>query len=353
MLAMPFKKDSQMMQTAIHALKPSAARAAGAFLSRSLLVAGLCLTGLVGCDSKIDSSEGADGEPALVVGFSQIGAESDWRKANTESIQAEAKKRGIDLRFSDAQQKQENQIKSIRSFIAQGVDVISFSPVVETGWEPVLREAKQAGIPVVLSDRAVDVSDDSLFVTFIGSDFVEEGRRAAVWLAEKTEGEAVIAELQGTPGSAPAIDRKTGFEEAIAAYPGMKIVWTQSGNFTRTEGKEAFQAFLKSPQAQEVTALFAHNDDMALGAIQAIKEAGKKPGEDILVVSIDAVKQAFVAMKNGEMNCTVECNPMIGEQLFDLIEQVAAGEEVPKRVAVEEGVFTQEDAAELLESRAY
>ncbi len=325
------------------------------WLSSTLVFAVAGLLALVaGCDNAGSSGSGggASGD-ALVVGFSQIGAESDWRKANTESIQSEAKKRGIDLRFSDAQQKQENQIKSIRSFIAQGVDVISFSPVVETGWEPVLREAKAAEIPVVLSDRAVEVSDDSLYVTFIGSDFVEEGRRAARWLADATGNKAVIAELVGTPGSAPAIDRKTGFEEVIAEHADMNIVWSQSGNFTRTEGKEAFQAFLKSPQAQEVTALFAHNDDMALGAIQAIKEAGKKPGEDILVVSIDAVKQAFIAMTNGELNCTVECNPMIGEQLFDLIEKVAAGEDVPKRVAVEEGVFTQEDAAELLESRAY
>lgn len=319
----------------------------------SFMLLCVCMSVLTGCGDGDGSSGEASGNNALVVGFSQIGAESDWRKANTESIQAEAKERGIDLRFSDAQQKQENQIKSIRSFIAQGVDVISFSPVVETGWEPVLREAKQAGIPVVLSDRAVDVSDDSLYVTFIGSDFVEEGRRAARWLVEKTGGNAVIAELQGTPGSAPAIDRKLGFEEVLAENPGMEIVWSQSGNFTRTEGKEAFQAFLKSPQAKDVTALFAHNDDMALGAIQAIKEAGKAPGVDILVVSIDAVKQAFVAMKNGELNCTVECNPMIGPQLFDLIEQIAAGEEVPKRVAVEEGVYTQDQAAELLDSRAY
>ncbi len=296
---------------------------------------------------------GNSGGDKLVVGFSQIGAESDWRKANTDSIQSEAKKRGIDLRFSDAQQKQENQIKAIRSFIAQGVDVIAFSPVVETGWEQVLVEAKDAGIPVVLSDRAVDVSDDTLYVTFIGSDFVEEGRRAANWLVEASDGKAVIAELVGTPGSAPAIDRAKGFREVIDNQPDMKIVWSQSGNFTRTEGKKAFQAFLKSPEAKEVTALYAHNDDMAIGAIQAIKEAGLKPGEDILIVSVDGVKEAFRAMTQGELNCTVECNPLIGPQLFDLIEKVAAGEEVPRRVKVEEDVYTQDQAAELLETRKY
>jgi simple sugar transport system substrate-binding protein len=233
------------------------------------------------------------------------------------------------------------------------VDVISFSPVVETGWEPVLREAQRAGIPVVLSDRAVDVSDESLYVSFIGSDFVKEGRLAAEWLVEKTGGKAVIAELQGTPGSAPAIDRKTGFEQVIAEHPEMKIVWSQSGNFTRVEGKKAFQAMLKSPLAQEVNVLFAHNDDMALGAIQAIKEAGLKPGEDILIVSVDAVKEALRALARGELNYSVECNPMIGPQLFDLIEDVAAGKEVPRRVIVEEGAFDQSVTQEVIDSRTY
>ena len=324
------------------------------FALAALAALGLSLASATGCsDRSDDGARGAGGGDTLTVGFSQIGAESDWRRANTTSIQSEAEKRGIDLRFSDAQQKQENQIKAIRSFIAQRVDVIAFSPVVETGWEPVLREAKQARIPVVLTDRAVEVSDDSLYVTFIGSDFAEEGKRAARWLVEETGGQAVIAELQGTPGSAPAIDRAAGFREVIADYPGMEIVWSQSGNFTRTEGKKAFQAFLKSPEAQRITTLYAHNDDMAIGAIQAIKEAGKDPGDDILVVSIDAVKEAFRAMQQGDLNCTVECNPLIGAQLFDLVEKVAAGEEVPKRVQVEEGVFTQADADELIDSRQY
>lgn len=314
-----------------------------------LALATLGLT--TGCGGSGDAESG----DKIVVGFSQIGAESDWRKANTDSIKSYAEEHSdtFDLRFSDAQQKQENQIKAIRSFIAQGVDVIAFSPVVETGWEKVLQEAKDAGIPVILTDRAVEVSDESLYVTFIGSDFVEEGRRAAQWVVENTQGDIQVAELRGTPGSAPAIDRKTGFEQAIEGESRIKIVWSQSGNFTRTEGKQAFQAFLNSPEAADVDVLFAHNDDMALGAIQAIKEKGLKPGEDIKVVSIDAVKQAFIAMKDGELNCTVECNPLIGPQLFELVEKVVAGEDVPRRVQVEEGVFTQEDAAELLESRKY
>jgi simple sugar transport system substrate-binding protein len=289
----------------------------------------------------------------LVVGFSPIGAESGWRTANTDSIKSEAAKRGIELKFADAQQKQENQIKALRSFIAQGVDVIAFSPVVETGWEPVLREIKKAKIPVVLSDRAVAVTDDSLYVTFIGSDFVEEGRRAANWLVKASGGKAVIAELVGTPGSAPAIDRKKGFEEVLAKNPDMKIVKSQSGDFTRAKGKEVMEAFLKAPDAKQLNALFAHNDDMALGAIQAMEEAGVKPGKDILIVSIDGVRGAFEAMAAGKLNCTVECNPLIGPQLFDAVEAIMAHKQLPKRTAVEEGVFEQSQALAELPKRKY
>jgi galactofuranose transport system substrate-binding protein len=289
----------------------------------------------------------------LTVGFSQIGAESGWRTANTESIKSEAAKRGIILKFADAQQKQENQIKALRNFIAQGVDVIAFSPVVETGWQPVLEEIKKAKIPVVLTDRAVKVTDDSLYVTFIGSDFVEEGRRAGEWLAKASNGKAMIAELVGTPGSAPAIDRKKGFEEVLAKHPGMKIIKSQSGNFTRAQGKEVMETFLKSPDAKQITALFAHNDDMALGAIQAMEEAGIKPGKDILIVSIDGVKGAFEAMAAGKLNCTVECNPQIGPQLFDAVEAIKAGKPLPKHIPVQEGVFEQSQAAAELPNRKY
>ena len=310
---------------------------------RLFLAAGLLLAGVLS----------ATAAEKLTVGFSQIGAESAWRTANTDSIKSEAEKRGIKLQFADAQQKQENQIKALRSFIAQGVDVIAFSPVVETGWEPVLREIKRAGIPVVLSDRSVKVSSPDLFVTFIGSDFVEEGRKAGKWLVEKTGGKAVIAELTGTPGAAPAIDRKKGFEEVIASHPEMKIIKSQSGDFTRAKGKEVMESFLKSPEGKQITVLYAHNDDMALGAIQAIEEAGLKPGKDIVIVSIDGVRGAFEAMAAGKLNCTVECNPLIGPQLFDLIQKVADGKPVPKRVAVEEGVYDQSQAAAELPKRQY
>jgi simple sugar transport system substrate-binding protein len=297
----------------------------------------------------------AQGKKKIVLGFSQIGAESEWRTANSQSIKDAAAKEGITLKFSDAQQKQENQIKAIRSFIAQRVDVIAFSPVVETGWEPVLREAKAAKIPVILSDRAVDVKDDSLWVTFMGSDFVEEGRRAGRWLLDYMKdrpGDISIVELQGTVGSAPAIDRKKGFEEVIAAQPRFKIIRSQTGDFTRAKGKEVMEAFLKA-EGKKINVLFAHNDDMAIGAIQAIEEAGLKPGKDIIIVSIDAVKGAFEAMMAGKLNCTVECSPLLGPQLMQAVKDLMAGKTLPKRIVTQEGVFPQEVAAKEFPNRKY
>lgn len=291
----------------------------------------------------------------ITLGFSQIGAESEWRTANSQSIKDAAAKEGIELKFSDAQQKQENQIKALRSFIAQRVDVIAFSPVVETGWEPVLREAKAAKIPVILTDRAVDVKDDSLWVSFMGSDFVEEGRRAGRWLTEKMKsapGEVRIVELQGTVGSAPAIDRKKGFEEVIKAKPNFQIVRSQTGDFTRAKGKEVMEAFLKA-EGKNINVLFAHNDDMAIGAIQAIEEAGLKPGTDIVIVSIDAVKGAFEAMIAGKLNCSVECSPLLGPQLMAAVKDVVAGKQLPKRIVTDEGVFPQEVAAKEFPNRKY
>ena len=292
----------------------------------------------------------------LTIGFSQVGAESEWRTANTASIKDAAKQAGVTLKFADAQQQQQNQVKAIRSFIAQRVDVIAFSPVVETGWETVLREAKNAKIPVILTDRAVKVSDPSLYVSFIGSDFVEEGRRAGRWLLEyaKKNGDKPlnIVELQGTVGSAPATDRKTGFAEAIAANPKLKVIRSQTGDFTRAKGKEVMEAFLKS-EGKNINVLFAHNDDMAIGAIQAIEEAGLKPGKDIVVVSIDGVRGAFEAMKQGKLNVTVECNPLLGPTLMQTAQAVAAGKPVAKRITVEEGVFPAELAAKVFPTRKY
>ena len=290
----------------------------------------------------------------IVLGFSQIGAESEWRTANTESIKSSAKEAGIDLKFSDAQQKQENQIKAIRSFIAQKVDVIAFSPVVESGWGTVLREAKAAKIPVILSDRAVNEKDDTLWVTFMGSDFVEEGRKAGRWLLEnyKGQGDVNIVELQGTVGSAPAIDRKKGFEEIIKAQPRYKIIRSQTGDFTRAKGKEVMEAFLKA-EGKKINVLYAHNDDMAIGAIQAIEEAGMKPGKDITIISIDGVKGAFEAMMAGKLNVSVECSPLLGPQLMQAVKDLQAGKTLPRRIVTVEGIFPMEVAAKEFPNRKY
>jgi simple sugar transport system substrate-binding protein len=319
------------------------------------LTVALAAFALAACSGGADQPKTPGVDKPIVLGFSQIGAESEWRTANTTSIQSAAKDAGITLRFSDAQQKQENQIKALRSFIAQRVDVIAFSPVVETGWETVLREAKAAKIPVILTDRAVEVPDDSLFVSLIGSDFVEEGRKAGRWLlehAKNTEGDVNIVELQGTVGSAPANDRKKGFAEIIAADPRLKIIRSQTGDFTRAKGKEVMEAFLKA-EGRKIDVLFAHNDDMAIGAIQAIEEAGMKPGVDITIISIDGVKGAFEAMIAGKLNVTVECSPLLGPQLMAAVKDVVAGKTIPKRIVTEESVFPKETAAEVFPTRKY
>ena len=249
-----------------------------------------------------------------------------------------------------------NQIKALRSFIAQRVDVIAFSPVVETGWDTVLAEARAAGIPVVLTDRTVNVPDASLYVTLIGSDFVEEGRRAAQWLiadAKDRSGPIRVVELQGTVGSAPANDRMRGFREIIDRDTRFQVVRSQSGDFTRAKGKEVMEVFIKAEGQAKIDVLFAHNDDMAIGAIQAIEEAGFKPGEDIRIVSIDGVRGAFEAMQAGKLNATVECNPLLGPQLAQLVRDVHAGKAVPRRVVVDEGVFTQDMAATELPNRKH
>src|SRR5215204_901544 len=307
---------------------------------------------LLGLGALVSSCGQKSGEKKTAVGFSQIGAESGWRTAETTSIRSEAAKRNIDLRFSDAQQKQENQIKALRTFLAQNVRAIILAPVVETGWEPVLKEIKKANIPVILVDRGIKVSDESLYTTLIASDFVEEGRMAAQWLATKLNGKANVVELQGTPGAAPAIDRKKGFEEGLQAFPQMKIIKSQSGEFTRSKGKEVMEAFLKA-EGKNINAVYAHNDDMALGAIQAIEEAGLKPGTDIILVSIDGVKGAFEAMVAGKLNCTVECNPLLGPAAFDAIEAFRAGKTLPKKTVVEDKVFDQATAKEVIGGRQY
>lgn len=325
------------------------------------LVAGSMLLALAGCGGSGDSKPAAEKkDKKIVIGFSQIGAESEWRTANSESIKAAAKEAGIELKFSDAQQKQENQVKAIRSFIQQKVDVIAFSPVVETGWDTVLQEAKDAKIPVILTDRAIKMGKgnaEDYYVSFMGSDFVEEGRRAGKWLVDfmKKTDAVNIVELQGTVGSAPAIDRKKGFEEVLKDHANYKIIKSQTGDFTRAKGKEVMESFLKSAKAegQKIDVLYAHNDDMAIGAIQAIEEAGLKPGKDIIIVSVDGVKGAFEAMVAGKLNATIECSPLLGPQLMEAVKNIIAGKTLEKRILTKEGVFPADVAAKELPNRKY
>ncbi|MEU4234651.1 ABC transporter substrate-binding protein [Nonomuraea sp. NPDC026600] len=319
----------------------------------ALMLAGLTAMAVGGCGGS-GGGGAASGGGAITMGFSQVGAESGWRTANTKSVQDSAKSAGITLKFSDAQQKQENQIKAIRSYIQQKVDVIAFSPVVESGWDTVLKEAKNAKIPVILTDRAVDSKDTTLYKTFLGSDFVEEGKKAGTWLVDEykdSKDPVNIVELQGTTGSAPANDRKSGFQEVIGADPKFKIVASQTGDFTRAKGKEVMEAFLKS--TPDIDVLYAHNDDMGLGAIEAIEGAGKVPGKDIKIITVDAVKDGMQALSDGKINYIVECSPLLGPQLMDLAKKVVKNETVPARVITEETAFNQEQAKAALPNRQY
>ena len=329
-------------------------------LTRTVLaaVSAASLFALGACSSDAGTEAAGGGDTAaaddgvITLGFSQVGAESGWRAANTKSIQDTlTAENGFDLKFSDAQQKQENQIQAIRSYITQGVDVIAFSPVVETGWDAVLQEAKAAGIPVILTDRAVDSSDETLYESFIGSDFVLEGEMAGEWVAEQYDGEGYKAvELQGTTGAAPAIDRKEGFASAIEGTD-IELIDSQTGNFTRAEGKTVMEGFLNAHD--DIDLVFAHNDDMGLGAIEAIEAAGLTPGEDIKIVTIDAVKDGMQALADGKINYIVECNPLLGPDLADIAKKVLAGEEVEKRIVVKDEAFDQAAAKEALPTREY
>jgi ABC-type sugar transport system substrate-binding protein len=308
-----------------------------------------------GAASKTNSSGAVNSSSAkITLGFSQVGSESGWRAANTKSIQSSAKVAGIKLKFSDAQQKQQNQIAAIRSYIQQRVNVIAFSPVVASGWDSVLREAKRAKIPVVLTDRAVDSKDKTLYKTFIGSDFVKEGRLAGAWVLnnyKNASGPVNIVELEGTTGSSPAIDRKNGFTSVIKANPNLKVIASQTGEFTRAKGKEVMTAFLKANP--KIDLLFAHNDDMGLGAIEAIEAAGLKPGVDIKIVTIDAVHDGMVALSQGKINFIAECSPLLGPQLMALVKQVNAGKAVPRRIVTKETTFNQAQATAALPTRKY
>jgi simple sugar transport system substrate-binding protein len=286
----------------------------------------------------------------MVMCYPQLGAESDWRTANTASFKDEAAKKGFKLVFSDAQQKQENQISAIRACIQQGVSVIALPPVVEDGWDAVLTEAQNAGIPVIIVDRSVS-ADPSMYASHIGSDMVLEGKRAAAEFNKKFPNGGAILELSGTTGSGAAEGRAKGFREDL--NPNIKILDSQTGNFTRAEALPVMQAFLKKYKAgEDFQGIFIHNDDMGIGAIEALKAAGVNPG-DLFIVSVDGTRGGFQAMIDGWFQADVECNPLLGPQVSEMALALMNGLTIDREVLTNETVYYPDNAAELLPSRQY
>ncbi len=310
--------------------------------------------------AKTEAAKAEEKKELLVVGFSQVGAESDWRTANTESMKSTfTEKNGYKLIFDDAQQKQENQLKAVRNFIQQDVDYIVIAPVTETGWDTVLQEAKDAGIPVIIVDRMIDVSDDTLYTAWVGSNFLQEGYDAVKWLDEyltknnRTDDAINIVTLQGTIGSSAQIGRTDGVEEKMKDHPKWKMLERQTGEFTQAKGQEVMESFLKT--YNDIDVVIAENDNMAFGAIDAIKAAGKTcgPKGDITIISFDAVAAAFDSMIAGDMNVSVECNPLHGPRVSEIIQKLEKKEKVDKIAYVQEGVYPADTAATEKPKRAY
>ena len=312
-----------------------------AFLALALLLP------LGGCAprSAPEDTAGDGGEDTVLLGFSQLGRESAWRMGNSRDIQEAAERAGVQLMYDNAQQEQENQIKAIRSFIAYQVDVIAFAPIVEQGWDTVLTEARDAGIPVLLTDRFIVTEDPSLYVGYVGADFLAEGRKAGAFLVEKADREGLedlkIVELSGTLSSTPMQQRSSGFREMIAGDARFEILETVSGDFLRSKGKECMIALLE--RHERIDVLFSHNDSMTLGAIEAIEEAGLRPGEDIIIITVDGEQAAIDLLQEGKINCVVECTPMLGDIIMDLTKKLAAGEDIPRVTHPQEDVFCEFD----------
>ena len=325
------------------------AKGGGLMRRRSVALLLLLCALLAGCSRSL----GGDPAPAeetpeqsILLGFSQLGWESAWRLANSESIKEAAERAGVSLMYENAEQKQDRQIKAIRSFIAYQVDVIAFSPIVETGWDNVLQEAKDAGIPVLTTDRMVETEDESLYAGFIGSDFYQEGVAAGEFLIEKAAREGLsdlnIVELSGTLDSTPMLQRAEGFRDAIAGQENLHLIDSMSGDFLRPKGKECMKALLEKHARIDV--LYSHNDAMTLGAIAAMEEVGLVPGRDVIIITVDGEQAAIDLLKQGSINCVIECKPQIGDMVMELAKKLAAGEEIPRCTYSEERVFTEFDA---------
>ena len=337
----------------------------GRRMEQGALLVFLCVVFLCACSpfdpreaekSSVLQSE-QENEDLISVGFSQLGSESIWRTANTNSVKSTlTEENGFFLLFDNARQMQEKQIKALRSFISQRVDVIVFCPVRETGWDTVLEEAKEAGIPVIVLDRAISVSDESLYTCFVGEDMRDEGVKAGRWLEQELEEKGKeekinIVVLQGTEGSSAQLGRSNGFATIAARHSNWKLTAQNGGDFTEAKGKEVMSRFLN--EFDDIDVVVAQNDDMAFGAIDALEEAGIRPGEDVLVISFDGSKRALQYVKEGKINVDVECNPLSGPLLSEVIRKVSAGVPVEKQYYMEEKVFTRENAGEYLEDREY
>ena len=303
----------------------------------------ICALLLTGCTPVSSTTTVDKDDSQVLLGFSQLGSESAWRIGNTVSIQEAAKRAGVQLMYENAEQKQENQIKAIRSFIAYQVDVIAFSPIVEDGWDNVLMEARNAGIPVLITDRRIKTSDESLYIGFVGSDFELEGRRAGRFVLQKMANadHVNIVEIAGTIDSTPMRKRGAGFREVLQGDSRFTIVESVSGDFLRSKGKECMQGLLE--RHADIDVLYSHNDSMTLGAIEASEEAGLQPGKDIVIVTVDGEQKAIDLLKQGKINCVVECTPLIGDLIMELAKKLAAGESIPRDTYSQERVFSEFD----------
>ncbi len=323
----------------------------------STLFITLGIVALSGCSS--GSGSGSTREPEaspIVLGYSQLGDESTWRSQNSRSIIAAAEEAGINIMFENAMQDPENQIKAIRSFIAYKVDVIAFSPLVETGWDTVLGEAKDAGIPVIIVDRMINTADDSLYACALGSDFEQEGRRAGEFLLRKfddRQGPVNIVELGGTADSTPAIGRYKGFRDVIASHPRFQVIFSEDGDFMASKGREIMQQVLTQFDPSEIDVLYSHNDDMTFGAIEVMHESGIKPGTDIVIISVDATQRIVNYLKAGLVNSVIECNPNSGPQVMDIARRIVSGEAVEKHIYINETVFDEYSDLDSIADRGY
>ena len=341
-------------------------------LNKRWVSAGITVLGaiflLAGCGEKrgqrtngLDTEEMAGHDGCIVVGSAQVGSESDWRTTNTQSFKnIFTEENGYYLIFEDGQQKQENQVKAIRNFILQDVDYIILDPVVETGWEAVLEEAKEAGIPVILSDRTVEVGDESLYSCWVGSNFCEEGIKAGEWLEnylkeQGREDETIhLVTLQGTSGSSAQIGRSDGFEKILKKHSDWVMLEKQSGDFTQAKGQEVMEDFLE--KYDDIDVVISENDNMTFGVIDALEAAGKKMGTDgdVIVISFDAVKDALTVMQDEKIMADFECNPLTAPLVEQTIRHMENGEEVDKVQYVEEGYFDYTmDLKSILKDRSY